>query len=118
VARRWPAIDRDGAGAGDRSIWLDLRETGGPGGDAVPFLALETLTEPSAGSAVPQPTGERPGHHLLAFRIHRDQRAAWEARLANAGVVISHRSDYTLYFQDPEGNRLGLSHHPHPASGV
>jgi glyoxylase I family protein len=113
VSRRWPA-----AGGGDRSLWVDLDEANGA--DGGPFLAIETLTDPSAVGDFPAPEAtatERPGHHLVAFRIRREQRAAWEARLTEAGVAISHRSDYTLYFSDPEGNRLGLSHHPEPAYG-
>jgi catechol 2,3-dioxygenase-like lactoylglutathione lyase family enzyme len=122
VARRWPAA----GGVGDRSVWLDLGDEAGggvPAGAAfrVPFLALETLAAPGVTDAAvadaPHPDVERPGHHLVAFRIRREQRSEWEARLAAAGVVVSHRSDYTLYFRDPEGNRLGLSHHPDPATG-
>lgn len=109
VARRWP----NAVGGGDRAVWLPL-DPGEPGGA---FLALETISDGVAESceedAVPRP--ERPGHHLIAFRIRRSERAACEARLAAAGVAITHRTDYTLYFSDPEGNRLGLSHHPDPA---
>lgn len=120
VVRRWPAP----SGTGERSLWLDLGGPAGGDGNGAPFLALETLAEAGgAGDAVHPnvpnvPDVERPGHHLVAFRIPREQRADWEARLAAAGTAISHRSDYTLYFRDPEGNRLGLSHHPHPAAGV
>jgi glyoxylase I family protein len=109
VLRRWPAAN---GAAGDRSVWLQLDPT--EGGAA--FLALETLTagasEVAAGDGV---VPERAGHHLIAFRIRRDQRAACEERLAAAGVAITHRTDYTIYFNDPEGNRLGLSHHPDAA---
>ena len=55
---------------------------------------------------------QRPGHHLIALRIRRDERAGWEARLTAAGVTITGRTDFTTYFTDPEGNRLGLSHYP------
>jgi glyoxylase I family protein len=113
VARRWPSA----SGAGDRSIWLQLGDDPGAGQGADAFLALETLADAPADRA-PDADVERPGHHLVAFRIAREHRADWEARLAAAGTVISHRSDYTLYFRDPEGNRLGLSHHPDPAIGV
>jgi len=115
VTRRWPAA----GGAGERSIWLDLGDENSAGGGDAPFLALETLTDAKAAADDPTVSGpERPGHHLVAFRIRREQRAEWEARLAAAGAVVSHRSDYTLYFRDPEGNRLGLSHHPDPVSGL
>ncbi len=45
--------------------------------------------------------------HLLAFTV--DDLAAWEARLAAAGVAIVDRSENTLYVQDPDGHRAGLS---------
>jgi glyoxylase I family protein len=104
VAQRWPELE----GPGDRSVWLAAGDGAGT------FLALERIgggrvpTASSSNEAGP----ERPGHHLLALRIDVGEHATWEARLAAAGVVISHRSAYTLYFTDPEGNRLGLSHHP------
>ena len=33
--------------------------------------------------------------------------------IAERGVAVVHRTRFTLYVQDPEGNRVGLSHHPH-----
>jgi hypothetical protein len=98
--KRWPAD-----GGGDRSVWLAL-------GDG--FLALER----ASGPAVPAPfTDGRAGLHLLALRIEASQRAAWEARLAGQGVGVVHRTAWTLYVRDPEGNRVGLSHHPDAAEG-
>jgi len=99
VARRWPA-----EGGGDRSVWLGL------GGEA--FLALER-----AGQA-PRPSPWRAGeagYHLVALRIAPAERAGWEARLAAAGVPLAHQTRWTLYVRDPEGNRVGLSHHPDDA---
>ena len=32
--------------------------------------------------------------------------------LEQKGVRIVHETDWTLYIRDPEGNRIGLSHHP------
>jgi len=99
VLRRW----QDEAGA-ERSVWLALGEGEGEG-----FLALERAGE--AGPAAAFHDG-RAGLHLVALRIARADRERWEARLAAAGVVIVHRTRWTLYLQDPEGNRVGLSHHP------
>lgn len=96
VLRRWPAAD----GAGDRSVWLDL----GRGA----FLALERVTAAS----VPE---DRAGYLMIAVAIGLPARAGWEARLAAAGVAVVHRTDYTLYVADPEGNRVGLSHWPEAA---
>jgi catechol 2,3-dioxygenase-like lactoylglutathione lyase family enzyme len=101
VLRRWSTPD----GTGERSIWLDL------GGGA--FLALERVVSDRSGKAAPQPwKSPAPGFHLLALAITRAARLAWEARLGAAGVAIAHRTAYTLYVRDPEGNRVGLSHWP------
>lgn len=110
VARRWP--DTTGGG-GERALWLSL-DPADPGGA---FLALETLSAGVAEGSEPDvaPRPERAGHHLIAFRIRRAERDACEARLTAAGVAITHRTDYTLYVSDPEGNRLGFSHYPDPA---
>ena len=118
VVRRWrypapsstsPANPGDrptAATSRERSLWLDL------GDDAHGFLALEHIDSHPATPAEEDGGSSRPGHHLLAFRIDVSERAAWEERLGAAGVVVTHRTAYTLYFADPEGNRLGLSHYP------
>jgi catechol 2,3-dioxygenase-like lactoylglutathione lyase family enzyme len=98
VLRRWPREE-----GGDRSVWLDL------GGG---FLALERATEPMPGT--PWRDG-RAGIHLIALRIAPGERAAWEDRLARHGVPVVERTRWTLYVRDPEGNRIGLSHHPEDA---
>lgn len=98
VVRRWPR-----EGGGDRSVWLGL-------GDG--FLALEHADAPPAPS--PFRTG-RAGLHLFALRIGPGERAAWEAKLAALEVPVVHRTRWTLYLRDPEGNRIGLSHHPEDA---
>ncbi len=86
-----------------RSIWLGL-----PGGG---FLALER----SEGTPEPRPFRDgRPGLHLLALGIRRDDRAALEERLAAAGHPKVAETAYTFYVLDPEGNRVGLSHYPEP----
>jgi catechol 2,3-dioxygenase-like lactoylglutathione lyase family enzyme len=97
VLRRW-TDDR-----GERSVWISV----GRG-----FLALERT------SSEPQPApfrDPRPGLHLVALAILPSDRFAWEARLSSAGVPLAHRTEYTLYFHDPEGNRVALSHYPEPA---
>jgi glyoxylase I family protein len=96
LLRRWQ--DAEGR---DRSSWLGLE------GEA--FLALERC----AGSTVgPAWDSDAPGYFVLALRIASADRVAWERRLADHGVAIERRSQWTIYFRDPEGNRLGLSSHP------
>jgi glyoxylase I family protein len=97
VLRRWPSSD----GRQDRSVWLDL------GNGA--FLALERC------EAGPTKSEDAPGIHLVALRIRRAERDAWARKLAQAGCPIYRETEFTLYLQDPEGNRVGLSHWPEAA---
>ncbi len=96
IERRW--AEKDGT---TRSIWLKV------GNDAL--LMLEKA-EPKAARRA-EGGG---GWHMLAFTIDATDRARLEAKLAKRGIAIEGRTDYTLYFRDPEGNRLALSHWPHP----
>jgi len=96
VLRRWPGDD-----GRERSVWLGL----GDGG----FLALERGEEQAEARSWKDP---RPGLHLVALRIEPGARAAWEAKLAAASVEVVDRTRWTIYLRDPEGNRIGLSHHP------
>lgn len=99
VLRRWPRPE-----GGDRSVWL---ATG-----AGSFLALERADRRPA--ETPWRDG-LPGLHLLALRIAPGERAAWEERLSARGVRVVHRTRFTIYLRDPEGNRVGLSHWPEEA---
>src|SRR5947209_6585712 len=86
-----------------RSVWVALPEG---------FLALEETPR----EAVPAPfRDEQPGLFLLALRIEPGERGRVREALARKGVPIVHESRWTLYIQDPEGNRVGLSHHPEDA---
>ncbi len=98
VLRRWPREE-----GGDRSVWLRL-------GDG--FLALEHAEEQQPASAFRSGSA---GFHLVALRIGAGERARWEARLEALRVPIVHRTRWTIYLRDPEGNRVGLSHHPDDA---
>jgi catechol 2,3-dioxygenase-like lactoylglutathione lyase family enzyme len=73
-----------------RSVWLQA-------GDAV--LMLERRLR---GRAPDEGSG-----HLLALAV--DDLAAWERRLAAAGVAIEDRTEHTIYLRDPDGHRVGLS---------
>jgi len=100
VLRRWPRPE-----GGDRSVWL---ATG-----AGSFLALERGSEAPRTDA-PWRDGAV-GLHLVALRIAPAERATWEARLAARGVPVAHRTRFSLFLRDPEGNRVGLSHWPEEA---
>lgn len=99
---RWHTND-----GGLRSIWLDL----GSGA----FLALERA---DANAEAPSSQPFRDGHagwHLVALKIASGDRASWVRRFEEAGVEIVHSTRWTLYVRDPDGNRIGLSHHPEEA---
>lgn len=104
-----PVVARhaDGQGA-PRAVWLGL-EGGG-------FLALERCD----GASAPRPFHDTtPGLHLLALSVAPGERDALATRLAQAGFATVARTRFTFYVLDPEGNRLGLSHHPQePAGGT
>jgi glyoxylase I family protein len=108
ILRRWPMTgETTGDDQRDRSVWCDL------GGRA--FLALERAAEGEVAGEVAA-ADRAHGYLMIALRITRAARADWEARLAAAGVAIVHRTAYTLYVSDPEGNRVGLSHWPDAAT--
>lgn len=82
-------IDDDGDGS-PRAVWLAL-------GDAVLMLERALLPPgPAEGSA-----------HVLVLGV--DDLSVCEARLLAAGAVIVERTRFTLYLQDPDGHRVGLS---------
>jgi catechol 2,3-dioxygenase-like lactoylglutathione lyase family enzyme len=84
-----------------RSVWLDL---GGP------VLMIERSGEP-----------QRPvsrvgaGPFLLAIGADPAGRDALERRLTAAGVPVEYRTEHTVYFRDPEGNRVAISSYPLPS---
>ena len=95
VVRRW----NDDRGA-PRSSWVQL--------EGERFLALER------GSTERRPVDEEVGHHALALRIEAADRAAWARHLESAGVIIERRTAYSLFFRDPDGALLAVSHYPDP----
>lgn len=99
--RRWPSHDGDG----DRSVWFDL-------GDGS-FLALER-SRPDASHMLDTPFlhPHHSGWHLVSLRIEAADRERWIAHLDAHGIVVEHRTDFTLYVRDPDGNRVGLSAWP------
>jgi catechol 2,3-dioxygenase-like lactoylglutathione lyase family enzyme len=48
--------------------------------------------------------------HLVAFRV--GALGPWRKHLARSGVKLDGHTDYTLYFRDPDGHRVGLSAFP------
>lgn len=98
------------------SVWLSLSvlDSGTPGF----ILMLEAIS----GTAVSDPktksesvakfTHKTSGYHLFSLRITPEERDPWLTKLRAAGVHIEGESAYSIFFRDPEGNRIGLSHYP------
>ena len=91
-------VRHHGPGGVLRSIWLDL-------GGAV--LMIEHTEEQARWVE-----GVGAGPFLLALSIEPEQRAAVESSLAASGFPAEARTGQTIYFRDPEGNRVALSSHP------
>ncbi|MHB8789999.1 MAG: VOC family protein [Desulfobulbaceae bacterium] len=93
-----------------RSVWFDL------GGVILMLEHCEAVTpEGEKGAPLnPAPTG----WHLLALTIAPESRAQWRERLRCAGVRITGETAFSIYFCDPENNRLALSHYPEPGPGA
>ena len=88
-----------------RSVWLKSEKI------IIMLEEIETNQQP-----LPQKSSvaEKPGLHLLAFEIARHEREQWKKRLDLHGVTIDAESEFSIYFRDPEGNALALTHYPDP----
>jgi catechol 2,3-dioxygenase-like lactoylglutathione lyase family enzyme len=73
-----------------RSIWLSAGET---------ILMLELSLR---GSGREDGSG-----HVLAFEV--DDLAECERRLRDLGIAVTDRTAHTLYIEDPDGHRVGLT---------
>jgi len=78
-----------------RSIWLDL---GGP------VLMIEQTEEPAR-----RVQGVGAGPFLLALSADPSDRVTLEKSLTMSGFPVEARTEQTVYFRDPEGNRVALS---------
>jgi catechol 2,3-dioxygenase-like lactoylglutathione lyase family enzyme len=93
-----------------RSVWFDL------GGVILMLERCEAVApEVEKGASLdPEPVG----WHLLALTIAPESRAQWREKLRCAGVRITGETAFSIYFCDPENNRLALSHYPEPEPGA
>jgi glyoxylase I family protein len=86
------------------ALWCALGDT---------ILMLEaTASRPDATAGWARPDA---GPFVVAFRIAPKDRASWAAHLAAHGVKVERASPFSLYFRDPFGARLAVSHHPEVA---
>lgn len=98
--------DRNGS---IRSVWFDL------GGVILMLERCEAVYQEGKKGASLDPAAA--GWHLLALTIAPESRAQWQERLRCAGVRITGETAFSIYFCDPENNRLALSHYPEPQPG-
>jgi catechol 2,3-dioxygenase-like lactoylglutathione lyase family enzyme len=109
------AVAAGTSGAPLDSVWLRIHP------DLPAILMIERANREGPGQYAPEPAEpvgflvKSPGYHMLCLSIAPGERAAWSDRLATAGVAIENQTEYTLYFRDAEGNRVGLSHFPEAA---
>jgi catechol 2,3-dioxygenase-like lactoylglutathione lyase family enzyme len=73
-----------------RSIWLSVGDT---------ILMLELSLRGSR-------RGDGSGH-VLAFEV--DDLADCERRIHDLGITVTDRTAHTLYIEDPDGHRVGLT---------
>jgi glyoxylase I family protein len=79
----------------ERSVWLRAGGT---------LLMLEQAEdgEPAVTSA---------SKELVAFGIEAPDVERWRRVLEANGITVEGETAYTLYFRDPDGRRIGLSHY-------
>ncbi|TGL61896.1 VOC family protein [Leptospira ognonensis] len=70
-----------------RSIWIQFSET---------ILMIEI--------------GEKMAPRALVFGFEVDDEKKWNILLET--IPLSHKTEFTKYFLDPDGNQLGLSSYP------
>lgn len=92
---RLDLVDQKKNGEELRSLWFKV-------GDII--LMIEKEAQLKEESKV-----NRPGWDILVFQIEKKQQDQWRRHLLENHIQIEDETDYTLYFRDPEGNRLGLS---------
>ncbi len=87
-----------------RSVWVSVASEPSR---AAGFLAVEAAPAETPDGVL--------GFSMLALRISAASRPAIVEALIQRGVVIEKQTGWTTYFRDPEGNLVGLSHHPDDA---
>lgn len=86
-----------------RSVWLDIP------GSVILMIEIADYGKSSAFNESVPFQKKVPGLHLIAFSIDKSEMKQWKCKLDSSGVRIEHFTDYSIYFFDPDGNRLALS---------
>ena len=79
----------------ERSVWLDA-------GGAILMLERAEPDEPDVAPGTME---------MIAFDIGIEARIGYLARLGERHIPVEAQTDHTLYFRDPDGRRIGLSHY-------
>ena len=79
----------------DRSVWLRAGGT---------MLMLEHA-EPS------EPEVASETKELVAFAIDEPDKERWRRTLSSNAIAVEGETAFTLYFRDPDGRRVALSHY-------
>lgn len=87
-----------------RSVWVGTSNQPKPEHG---FIAIEGIRPSTPEGAL--------GYSMVALRIEASQRQAIVEELARRGLHPERETGWTMYLRDPEGNLVGLSHHPEPA---
>ena len=87
-----------------RSVWVSTSNQQ-PGQHG--FIAIEEIRPQTPPGAL--------GYSMVALRIEAGQRKAIVEEFTRAGLQIERETAWTMYLRDPEGNLVGLSHHPDAA---
>ena len=80
-----------------RAYWFELN----PG-----VLMIEENNTPPSSLA---------SRHVVIFSTNPQERKTWEDKLTQNKIAITHQTEFTFYFNDPDENPLGFSHYPHKA---
>jgi len=88
-----------------RSIWIGTSNQ--PQSGPPSFIAIEGIRPQTPEGAL--------GYSMVALRIDPSQRKAIVSELGRRGIHLERETAWTMYVRDPEGNLVGLSHHPHAA---
>jgi catechol-2,3-dioxygenase len=81
---------------GDHAVWLDCGGT---------ILMLERA-DPAEPPITPRTM------ELIAFGLPPGEMHKMRLRLEAEGIAIEGETDFTIYFRDPDGRRVGISHYP------
>ena len=87
---------------GLRAVWLRL-------GEGLLMIERSKLRGQENLPSSKQYEHDPPGIHLLAFKIEEASKTSWRQKLQENQIRIESESDFTIYFFDPDGNRIGLS---------